>query len=151
VPDHPTPLAASAGTAELVDIVNLVAQAIFADLRRSGQSIEPTQWATLRLIASGPWTMTELARHKAVTLPTMSKSVGMLERRGWVERVVDDADRRQTLVRLTDAGRDVLVECRRQAEESVEQRLATLGAADRDRLTASLRHLREVLRSTSGS
>ncbi len=147
MPDQPTQLAAKAGAAELVDIVNLVAQAIFADLRRSGQSIEPTQWATLRLIASGPWTMTELARHKAVTLPTMSKSVAMLERRGWVERVVDDADRRQTLVRLTDAGRDVLVECRRQAEESVEQRLATLDDRERERLTESLRRLRDALRA----
>lgn len=131
---------------ELVDVVNLVMQVIWSDMRRSGQAIEATQWATLRLIAAGPWTMSELARHKAVSLPTMSKSVDMLERRGWVERFVDDADRRQTLVRLTVGGRQMLAECRRRAEESVEKKLATLGERDREPLTASLRVLRDALR-----
>ena len=63
-------------------------------MRRSGRPIEPTQWATLRVIAAGPWTMSELARRKTVSLPTMSKSVEMLARREWVERSVGEADRR---------------------------------------------------------
>lgn len=137
--------APQAVTTELVDVVNLVAQVIWADMRRSGQAIEPTQWATLRLIAAGPWTMSELARHKAVSLPTMSKSVDMLARRGWVDRFVDEADRRQTLVRLTPDGREVLAECRRRAEESVERKLAGLGERERETLTATLRTLRAAL------
>lgn len=138
--------AARTAAADLVDVVNLVAQAIFADLRRAGHSIEPTQWATLRLIAAGPSTMSELARHKAVSLPTMSKSVDMLVRRGWVERCVDEIDRRQTLVRLTEDGRQVLRECRRQAEDTVEQRLAGLDERERDAVAASLQRLRDALR-----
>ena len=80
------------GTTELVDVVSLVTQAIWADMRRNGRAIEPTQWATLRLVASGPWTMSELARHKAVSLPTMSKTVDMLASAGgwsgsWTTRI----------------------------------------------------------------
>lgn len=134
------------GAAEFVDVVNLVAQSIFASLRRAGQTIEPTQWATLRLIATGPWTMTELAKHRAVSLPTMSKSVGMLEKRGLVERVVDEADRRQTLVRTTGEGREVLAECRRLAEETVARTLDGLSNEERGQVTASLRLLRDALR-----
>ena len=85
------------GAAELLDVVSLVTQAVWTDLRRSGAAIEATQWTTLRLLAPAPCTMSELARHKAVSLPTVSRSVDMLVRRGWVERCVDDSDRRQTL------------------------------------------------------
>jgi DNA-binding MarR family transcriptional regulator len=139
--------APQAVTTELVDVVSLVMQVIWTDLRRAGSAIEPTQWATLRLIAAGPWTMSELARHKAVSLPTMSKSVDMLTRHGWVERFEDDSDRRQTLVRLTAEGRQMLAECRRQAEESVEKKLATLDEPERVRLVASLRAVRDALSS----
>lgn len=143
---HPTPRTTRLGTTELVDVVSLVTQAIWADMRRSGREIEPTQWATLRLIAAGPWTMSELARHKAVTLPTMSKSVDMLVRRGWAERFVDDADRRQTLVRPTEAGRQILADCRRQIEDLMEERLGLLADGEREQVSASLRLLRDVLR-----
>jgi DNA-binding MarR family transcriptional regulator len=137
------------GTTELVDVVSLVTQAIWADMRRSGRDIEPTQWATLRLIAAGPWTMSELARHKAVSLPTMSKSVDMLARRGWVERFVDETDRRQTLVRPTEAGRQMLAACRGQIEDMIEEKLAALDESDRELLAASLVRLRDVLRANA--
>ena len=137
---------ARAGTTELVDVVSLVTQAIWADMRRSGRAIEPTQWATLRLIAAGPWTMSELARHKAVSLPTMSKSVDMLARRGWVERFVDETDRRQTLVRPTEGGRQILADCRRQIEDLMDEKLAALSDTQREELAAGLTRLRDVLR-----
>jgi DNA-binding MarR family transcriptional regulator len=143
-----TLLAPPTGATELVDVVNLVMQAVWADMRRSARPIEPTQWATLRLVSTGPWTVSELARHKAVSLPTMSKSVDMLVRRGWVERSVGEADRRQTVVRLTSAGRQVLADCRRQVEDLLSAKLASLSDEDRDDLAASLRRLRDVLRHT---
>ena len=73
-------------TTELLEVVNLVTQMFWADLRRSDHAIELTQWATLRRISRSPCTMSELARHKGVGLPTMSKSIEMLVRKGWVER-----------------------------------------------------------------
>ena len=132
-------------SAELVDIVNLVTQLGWADLRQSDQPIELTQWATLRRIARSPCTMSALARHKGVGLPTISKSVDMLVRKGWVERWVDKADRRQTLVRLTPAGRRVLADSRARLEALLERRLAVLTAAERDALTAQLHRIRDVL------
>jgi DNA-binding MarR family transcriptional regulator len=120
-------------------------QAIWADMRRSRRAIEPSQWATLRRIARGPCTMSDVARHKGVSLPTISKSVDMLVKRGWVERFVDDTDRRQTLVRLTPAGRRVLADCRRRVEESLELRLAELPEADREQIVAVLRTVRGAL------
>ena len=126
------------GAAELLDVVNLVTQAVWTDLRRSGAAIEPTQWTTLRLLAARPCTMSEIARHKAVSLPTVSRSVDMLVKRGWVERFVDEADRRQTLVRLTVAGQRLLADCRRRFEDLIDAKLAALSDDQRARLATSL-------------
>jgi DNA-binding MarR family transcriptional regulator len=132
-------------TSELIDVVNLVTQAFWAELRRSGQTIEMSQWSTLRRIGRTPCTMSELARYKGVGLPTISKSVDMLVRRGWVERWVDKSDRRQTLVRLTAAGRRILTECRRALEEFLDERLAALSAPERNALDHSLQMVRRAL------
>jgi DNA-binding MarR family transcriptional regulator len=145
VPARPTLPPPTTSTSELVDVVYLVMQAIWADMRRSRRAIEPSQWATLRRIARGPCTMSELARHKGVSLPTISKSVDMLVRRAWVERFVDDTDRRQTLVRLTSGGRRVLAECRRRVELRLDEKLATLSPAEREQVSASLRTVRDAL------
>lgn len=132
-------------TSELIDVVNLVTQAFWVELRRSGQNLEMSQWSTLRRIGRSPCTMSELARHKGVGLPTISKSVEMLVRRGWVERWVDTADRRQTLVRLTASGRKVLADCRVALEEFLDKRLASLSKPQRDTLDASLQLVRQAL------
>jgi DNA-binding MarR family transcriptional regulator len=137
-------------TSELVDVVYLVMQAIWADMRRSRRAIEPSQWATLRKISRGACTMSEVARHKGVSLPTISKSVDMLVRRGWVERVVDDADRRQTLVRLTAGGRRVLAECRRRVELLLAEKLAVLTPQQREQAAQSLRIVRAALGAEEG-
>ena len=135
------------GAAELLDVVGLVTQAVWADLRRSGAAIEPTQWTTLRLLAAGPCTVSELARHKAVSLPTMSRSVDMLVRRRWVERCVDETDRRQTLVRLTSAGQRLLADCRRRFEDLIAAKLVGLSDDQRERLTRSLVAAGKALRA----
>ena len=132
-------------TSELIDVVNLVTQAFWAELRRSGPAIEMSQWSTLRRIGRSPCTMSELARHKGVGLPTISKSVEMLVRRGWVERWIDKSDRRQTMVRLTSAGRRILSECRHALEIFLDERLAHLTSAERNAVDESLQLVRRVL------
>lgn len=117
----------------------------WSDLRQSDQRIELTQWATLRRIGRSPCTMSELARHKGVGLPTISKSVDMLVRRGWVERWIDKTDRRQTLVRLTANGRKVLADSRAHLEELLDARLSSMSAAQRESLAAHLQVVRDAL------
>ena len=51
-----------------------------------------------------PITLNGLARHMGVTAGTMSLTIDRLERKGYVVRVRDVADRRRVHVRLTSAG-----------------------------------------------
>ena len=51
-----------------------------------------------------PTTVNELARHMGVTASTVSLAIDRLERKGYVARLRDGADRRRVHVRLTSAG-----------------------------------------------
>ena len=114
----------------------LLMRSVSAHLRQtSKQPLAPAQLGTLLKIGAGPCTLSELARNQAVSLPTVSRSVDMLVRRGWVERTVDDTDRRQTLLGLTEQGRQVLADVKARAEQHIQARLSAMTPADRAQLS----------------
>jgi DNA-binding MarR family transcriptional regulator len=130
---------------ELLHVVMLVMRTVAADMRRSPGALAPPQMGTLMKVSVAPCTMSALARHLAVSAPTVSKSVDMLVRRGWLERWVDTHDRRQTMVRLTAEGRRVLASIKKRTELHVRQRLVGLTASEREQLVAVTRTLARVL------
>ncbi len=135
----------TAAAKALLQTVMLVMQSVAADMRGSQRYVDPTQMGSLMRIAAGPCTMTDLARHKAVSLSTISKSVDMLVRRGWVERWIDTHDRRQTLVRLTASGRRALEDIQHRAERHVAERLGPMAAKERKQLVTVLERLTTIL------
>jgi len=142
--------ASEAAARGLLDVVMLVMRTVAADMRKSPRPLAPAQMGTLMRIAAGPCTMSELARYQAVSLPTISKSIDMLVRRGWVERWVDKHDRRQTIARLTPSGKRMLSHIRQRAERQVTRTLAPLTAAERAQLVSALNVLRRVLVESGG-
>jgi DNA-binding MarR family transcriptional regulator len=130
---------------ELLSVVMLVMRTVAAHMRRSPDALAPAQMGTLMKVAMGPCSMSTLARHLAVSLPTISKSVDMLVRRGWLERWVDTRDRRQTMVRLTGEGRRVLTDIKKRNRKHVGRSLAGLTAAEREQLVGVTRALARVL------
>ena len=134
-----------AAAQRLLQVVMLVMQSVSAEMRNSQRHLEPTQMGSLMKISMGPCTMTELASHKSVSLSTISKSVEILVQRGWVERWIDTRDRRQTLLRLTAAGRRALAGIHKQAQRHLAEQLAPLSAGERHELTSALTRLAAVL------
>ena len=130
---------------DLLHVVMLVMRTVAAEMRRSRLPLAPAQMGSLMRIGASPCTMSELARHMAVSPPTISKSVDMLVRRGWVERGAGKNDRRQSMARLTPRGRRVLADIKRRAERHVAETLAPLTPAERAQLVAALRMLTGVL------
>ena len=98
-----------------------------------------------------PMSMTDLAGHMGVTVATMSLAIDRLERKRYVRRDRDPQDGRRVLLRVTPAGvrlreaKSVLDPVR------VEQVLAQLSPADREKALAGLdllaraseRHMKE--------
>ena len=133
----------------LMHVVMLVMRTMAAEMRRSPEQIAPPQMGMLMKIDAGPTTMSDLARSQAVMLPTVSKSVDLLVRRGWVARWIDKQDRRQTHVRLTPKGRRILGDIKARAERHMAERLAPLDAQERSELIVVMNVLARVL-ATSG-
>jgi DNA-binding MarR family transcriptional regulator len=77
-------------------------------------------------------TLNGLARHMGVTAATMSLTIDRLERKGYVARVRDAADRRRVNVRLTAAGVRVRDASSVLDAELVESLMARLDESDRD-------------------
>ncbi len=77
-------------------------------------------------------TLNGLARHMGVTAGTMSLTIDRLERKGYVVRVRDLADRRRVNLRLTAAGVRVREASSVLDPALVESMLQRLGASDRD-------------------
>jgi DNA-binding MarR family transcriptional regulator len=94
------------------------------------------------LALAGPLTVGEAAAHMTRAQSVISEIVAHLERQGLLERDNDPADRRRTLIWLTQHGHDVL---RRDREvlgvEQVARALARLPPGQADELIAALRAL----------
>src|SRR5215468_7820829 len=71
--------------------------------------LTPTSTSALATIERhGPLTPSELAALERVQRPTVTRTLGCLEREGLVERTPDPADGRSNLISLNAAGRERL-------------------------------------------
>jgi DNA-binding MarR family transcriptional regulator len=73
-----------------------------------------------------------------------------LEARGLLHRTPDPDDRRNRIVTLTDAGRTVLAECRRDIRTMESDLLSTLSSPDRTAFVRALSSLAESTREATG-
>ena len=96
-------------------------------LRRSGHPFELTP--------------SELARQRMMTSGGMTAALDRLERRGLLARAPNPADRRGTLIRLTDAGLEVIEDAMARHTEVEHTLVASLSPAQRATLVDLLRRL----------
>jgi DNA-binding MarR family transcriptional regulator len=108
---------------------------MLAPLRRAGAPYELTP--------------TELARQRMLTSGGTTAAIDRLERKGLVARAPNPADRRGSLVRLTDDGRRVVDQAMALHSEVEHRLVAALGDQDRDRLAGLLRQLLVALEPAS--
>ena len=98
--------------------------------------------------ASRPVTPSEIGEQLIVTTATVTGLVDTLERRGFVTRTRDEADRRKVLVAITREGRAVLDRIAPVLAEQEKQWSAGVQGSARERLIRSLgamqQHLREL-------
>ena len=100
---------------------------VLAPLRRAGTPHELTP--------------TELAKHRMMTSGGMTAALDRLERKGLVKRVPNPSDRRGSLVRLTDAGRDVIDQAMTQHVITEQRLVAALDDDEQAQLRVLLRKL----------
>ncbi|MEJ6488219.1 MarR family winged helix-turn-helix transcriptional regulator [Leucobacter sp. USCH14] len=111
--------------------------------RVAGRGYSLIAWRVLsELEQSGPARISALANRQRVAQPSMTGLVQRLESEGWVLRTPDPADGRATLVSITPAGGQALVEYLTAAAERLRPHLDALSDFDRATLAraAELMH-----------
>jgi DNA-binding MarR family transcriptional regulator len=123
--------------------------AVARQLRHASQEtlapwdITPSQLRALRVLGHhGALHMSALSDRLRIAARSVTEVVDALEARGLVARRPDPADRRATLVELTENGDEVLGAIRAARGLEAERAFDRLSAADRDHLARILRQLR---------
>ena len=138
-------------TAELLlETMPRVMGYVGCELRRNSPVNNPVHFRLLRTLRGSPHSMHELADLQSVRMPTMSRTVSSLEKRGWVARVRSDQDRRTVRVEITDAGRDALEEVERIATARALSLLDAMDQDVRNCLAVGLQALSRVVSSEIG-
>jgi DNA-binding MarR family transcriptional regulator len=105
--------------------------------------------ASLRLLSQvdelGPVGIGALAVADRCSQPTMSAGVRYLCQRGWAAKQANPADARSTLVTLTDEGRRVLEQARRERAAVIAARLRTDPHHREEDLATAVAVLRSLL------
>lgn len=94
---------------------------------------------------AGPLTQAELGRRLWLEKSTVSRLIAGLERRGWVVRRRDDANRRFVRVELTDRGRDLSAELTTFMSDRHRRIEAELTAAEREALRVGIAALTRAM------
>ncbi len=104
--------------------------------------LTPTSTAALATIdRHGPLTPSELAKLERVQRPTVTRTLGCLDREGLIERTPDPTDGRSALVSVNAAGRERLRRLRGRKNAFLAKRMQEMPAAD----IATLERAAEIL------
>jgi DNA-binding MarR family transcriptional regulator len=84
----------------------------------------------------------DIAQGMGTGLPSASITVDRLVNLGWAQRAEDPEDRRRTLVRLTDEGRQIVETVWRLRRDMLRDWVSRLNAADREALAQGVAALK---------
>lgn len=101
--------------------------------------------ALVHLDLHGPQSPFQLAEHERVSQPSMNRLLNILEKGGYLVRSPHPGDSRRVLLTLTDSGREVAQEERRQRSVWFSDRFAQLTPEEATALRDALPALRRLL------
>jgi DNA-binding MarR family transcriptional regulator len=90
------------------------------------------------LITQGVQRAGALAETEGIAAPVMTRILNSLEDQGYVVRRPDPADRRASLVEVTDTGRDLVLSGRAVRLQAMQRRLAALSEDERATLLGAV-------------
>ncbi len=131
---------------QVLEIIPTVMRAIRAEFRsQRSRDLSIAQFRTLAYIkANDGASLTSLAAHIGLTLPSMSKLIDGLARRGLVTRSMDEEDRRKICLCLTGTGKDELASAYEHTQTFLANKISSLPKEDLDTVSRSMQILRDL-------
>jgi DNA-binding MarR family transcriptional regulator len=140
-----------AGLASALRIsVSRLARRLRAERVAHGLQLElsDTQLGALATLdRKGAMTPGELAEHEKVQPPSMTRVIAVLEQRGLVMRAAHATDKRQVVLTVSDAGREVVDQSRKFREAWLARRLRELSPQEKSKLRAAAPILEKLSQS----
>jgi DNA-binding MarR family transcriptional regulator len=136
---------------ELMDTAPQIIQAIRVEMRRGrGSNISIPQFRTLGFIQRNPdSSLSNLAEHLGLTLPSVSKLVDGLVKQKLVTRRVSVADRRMLTLVLTKAGASIVDSARAGAQANLAQKLGCLSIDELETIYQAMKLLHPIFAGQS--
>jgi len=128
------------------DVARLMRTAF--DRRVRGLGLTRSQWLVINRLHRHPGaTQSELAEMIEVEKATAGRMVDRMEKKGWVVRRADAADRRVNRLHLTAEADLIRVQLAQIADRNVDDALALLSARERDQFAEWMRRIKRQLRA----
>lgn len=139
----PHPETGPAATEELVTALLTASRVLVAvaakSLAEHNEAITITQFRTLVVLGSRPdLTQNQLAGHLGVNASTAMRMINRLLKTGLVSRRENPGDRRETLLTLTDAGREIVSNVTNRRRAEINRIVTAMPATHRGELIAAL-------------
>jgi DNA-binding MarR family transcriptional regulator len=140
------PQIAQGAAQHVLDAVPLVMRTVRAQLRAQRRAdISVPQFRAMGFIdANDGASLSDLASHIGLTLPSMSKLIDGLVARELVTRTSHSADRRRICLSLTTLGREELRAAHRSTEKFLADRLSSLPDDDLKNISRAMQLLKEL-------
>lgn len=128
----------------IADVARLMRSSFDRRVRRFG--LTRSQWLVLSRLQRYPGiSQSELAEMLEVERATAGRTIDRMERRGWLVRRPDAADRRINRLYLTAEAEGVQAELARIAEELLDDATASLDPGEREALTGMMERVKTQL------
>ncbi len=131
---------------ELLDVVPKVMRVVRVQMRRHRTAdLSVPEFRTLGFLNSHAGaSLSDVADHIGLTLPSMSKLIDGLVERKLVTREFDPADRRRVTLALTGRGRAILETAHAASQTYLAEVLAALSPAERTTVAQAMQSLRPL-------
>ena len=135
---------------QVLEVAPLIMRAIRAGMRAGSPDLTVPQFRALGFVGRNPGaSLSDVAEHIGLTLPSMSKLMDGLVARKLVTRVTDTDDRRRLLLALTPRGRALLETSRAATRARLAGRLASLPPSERAVVVEAMRALQPIFAPAS--
>jgi DNA-binding MarR family transcriptional regulator len=130
----------------VLETVPFVMRVIRRELRKHGaRELSVPQFRTLNFLSGHKGaSLSEVAEHIGLTLPSMSTLIEGLVSRNYTIRRTDPDDRRRMTLELTERGQSTLRTARDATQDYLAEQLETLSSEDRNTVAKSMRILRTI-------
>jgi DNA-binding MarR family transcriptional regulator len=137
-------------TREILEVVPLIMRAIRAEMRsQRTPDVSMPQFRTLGFLSRHEGaSLSDVAEHIGLTLPSMSKMIDGLVKRGLVSRETFPQDRRRVALKLTAQGRATWQSARQVTQAHLAQCLEALPASERAAVVSAMQALRPLFMSS---